>query len=88
MTKPLYKRYAYISPIGYKVYTAYFGILFFQPIGDDKYIENCDFVCCYTNNSERYGFHRHKIHYLPSGRAYISKGNQRIYLDEILRRNI
>ena len=86
MEKAMYKRYAEVVPIGTYAFCNTFGILVFEPDEVDKYKENCDLVCAWSNCSENvYGYHRHKIHYTTAGRAYIRKGSLKIYLDEIMR---
>lgn len=86
MEKAMYKRYAEVAPIGAYALCNTFGILVFEPDEVDKYKENCDLICAWSNCGESvYGYHRHKIHYTTAGKAYIRKGSLKIYLDEIMR---
>lgn len=92
--KPLYERYADEKPVG--VYSmGYYGYLFFEPVGDDRY--SCDYVVCYeypnSNNPKGYtraDYRRHKVHYRTgygACRPYIRKGRNYIYLENVLRVN-
>lgn len=85
MEKAMYKRYANVSPIGVLAFCNTFGVLVFEPDEMDKYNEGCDLICAWSNGYDRWGFHRHKIHYSTAGRSYIRKGSNRIYLDEIMK---
>ena len=85
MEKAMYKRYADIEPIGAIAFCNTFGMVVFEPDEMDKYNDNCDLICAWSNGENRWGYHRHKIHYSASGKAYIRKGSLRIYMDEIMR---
>lgn len=82
--EPMYKRYQNKQPIGVYTLCNTVGVLFFEPDENDKYNDNCDVIAAYASET-RWGFHRHKIHYNSTGRAYIRKGSYRIYLDEVIR---
>lgn len=84
--KPMYDRYTDKEPIGVYSFLYDFGINFYEPDEIDKYKENCDFICCYTNSKHKWNFRKHKVYYMPSGRPFIKKGNHRIYLDNVIRR--
>ena len=83
MKKAMYKRYENIKPIGTQAFTNNFGIAIFEPDEHDKY--NCDFVAAWSTCDYMYGYHRHKIYFTNTERAYIRKGGIRIYLDEVMR---
>lgn len=83
----MYKRYFNKKHIGYYTLSNVFGIFVFEPDEIDKYNDNCDLICAWSNGESIWGYHKHKIHYTNNGRAYIRKGSLRIYLDEIMRYN-
>lgn len=83
MRTSLYKRYENKEAIGTLPLTDVACILVFDPDENDKY--DCDLVTALENSGVRSGFHKHKIFYTSSGRAYIRKGQQRVYLDEVIR---
>lgn len=80
---PMYKRYENIEPVGATHITNTFGLLVYEPDENDKF--DCDFVCCWHNGENAYGFHKHMVHYTTAGRPFIRKGSLRFYLDEIMR---
>lgn len=88
MTKPLYKRYGEKTPDGLYAFNAFFGMVLYLPQNDDSFIEDCDLICAWESNGQKYGFHRHKIHYTSSGRSYVRKGNIKVYLDETIRADL
>lgn len=81
---PLYKRYKNEKPVGVQAITNTAGLIVFQPLEEDK--PDCDFVTAWTNVlGDPCGYHRSRVHYTLSGRAYLRKGQNRYYLDEIMR---
>lgn len=85
---PLYKKYGDRKPDGIYSFNAFFGVLFFYPDEEDD-TWDCDFICCCESNGFRYGFRRHKIHdNYVDGRDYIYKGNQKIYLCDVIRKEM
>ena len=83
---PMYKRYENKKPVGTAYISGTFGLCVYEPDKHDKY--DCDYICSWHNGENEWGYHKHIIHYTTSGRAYIKKGNLRIYCDEIIRTNI
>ncbi|MBR5604262.1 MAG: hypothetical protein IKW51_08685 [Bacteroidales bacterium] len=83
MKIPMYKKYKSKKPIGVISLCNTFGILIFNPDDEDKYY--CDLIAAWSNEEKIFGYHRHKIHYSTSGRAYIRKGSMRIYLDNVIK---
>ena len=83
MQVPMYKRYKSKNPIGAISLCNTFGLLVFSP--DDEEKDDCDFVAAWNNGENTWGYHKHKVYYSTSGRAYIRKGSMRIYLDEVMR---
>ena len=81
--KPLHERYADSKPVGVASVGSIFGMKVYEPDENDKY--SCDYICSWHNGENEWGYHKHKVHYLASGRAYIRKGSLRIYLDEIMK---
>ena len=82
---PMYKRYENKKPVGAVSVGSIFGMHVYEPDEHDKY--DCDYICSWHNGEKEWGYHKHKVHYLASGRAYINKGSLRIYLDEIMKVN-
>lgn len=83
--KPLYIRYKDIKPCGVCSYNAFFGLMVFEPLQEDKY--SCDFITAWHNGEHGYNYSRNKVHYTSSGRPFLRKGSLRIYFDEIMRTN-
>ena len=82
--RTLYDRYINEIPIAGYQFTNHFGMLFYKPLDIDKELD-CDFICCFWSSNEKFfNFHKHKIQFLPSGRAFIRKGGIRVYLDEVI----
>lgn len=81
--QPMYKRYADTKPVGAAYIGGTFGLHVYEPDETDKY--DCDYICSWHNGENEYGYHKHTVHYTTAGRAYIRKGNMRIYLDEVMR---
>lgn len=79
--QPMYKRYQNKMPISVVNRCGDFGLVIYFPDDYDKY--DCDYVCSWYNSKYEWGFHKHNIHYTPSGRAFIRKGSLRIYLDDV-----
>lgn len=83
MKEAMYKRYANQKPVGAVYISGTFGLQVYKPDENDKY--DCDYVCSWHNGENEWGYHKHKVHYSTSGRAFIRKGSLRIYLDEVIR---
>ena len=81
---PLYKRYETAAPVGAVALSNCFGLLVFEPQDEDR--ADSDFITAWSGSEgQRWGFHRNRVQYATSGRAYINKGHSRYYLDEIIR---
>lgn len=75
---PLYKKYSDAQPVG--VYPlCNFGGLAILEVGDEEAVAAFNFG---EGNKD---IRKHKICYLPSGRAFIRKRRRRYYIDEIER---
>lgn len=85
--KAMYKRYEDKKPCGTCHISNVFGIVLFEPDETDKYKENCDFIIAWSNGENLWGFHKHKVHYTTTGKAYIRKGSLKFYLNEIMKCN-
>lgn len=84
MKTPLYKRYADRRPVGAVCICNTFGMLVFEPMGEDKL--DTDFVTAWSGlEGQAWGYHRNKVHYTAAGRGYLRKGSMRFYLDDIVR---
>lgn len=83
MKEAMYKRYADKKPVGAYAFCNTFGLHIYEPDEIDKY--DCELVCSWHNGEREWGFHKHQIHYTTSGRAFVRKGSQRIYLDEVMK---
>ena len=81
----MYKRYENKKPCGVYGIGNFGGLALFNPDEIDKYNERCDFIAAFHNGTKYTNFHKHKVHYTLSGRAYIRKGGVNYYLDEIMR---
>lgn len=81
--QPMYKRYENIKPVGVASVSSVFGIHVYEPDKNDKY--DCDYIVSWHNGENEWGYHKHKVHYTSSGRAYIRKGSLTIYCDEIMK---
>ena len=81
---PLYKRYETAAPVGAVALSNCFGLLLFEPQDEDR--ADTDYITAWSGSEgQRWGFHRNRVQYTTSGRAYINKGHSRYYLDEIMR---
>ena len=81
---PLYKRYETAAPVGAVALSNCFWLLVFEPQDEDR--ADTDFITAWSGSEgQRWGFHRNRVQYTTSGRAYINKGHSRYYLDEIMR---
>lgn len=85
MKKTMKERYEDKYPIAMVSLCTGTGVAIYEPEGEDKKKEGCDFVAAWYNLGYYTGFHKHKIHTTDSGREYIRKGQLRFYLDEITR---
>ena len=82
--KALYKRYETAAPVGAVAFSNCFGLLVFEPQDEDR--ADTDYITAWSGlEGQRWGFHRNRVQYTTSGRAYINKGHSRYYLDEIMR---
>ena len=80
----LYKRYETAAPVGAVALSNCFGLLVFEPQDEDR--ADTDYITAWSGSEgQRWGFHRNRVQYTISGRAYINKGHSRYYLDEIMR---
>lgn len=82
MKKPLYQVYGNRKPDGVACINNFGGLVTYWPEPDDT---ETDIVTAWCFDGVALGFHRNKIYYTTSGRAYLRKGNTRFYLDEIMR---
>ena len=74
------------KPDGIYSLTYFVSLLVYYPVSEDEHGMDADFVTAWDYNGKRTDFHRSRVHYLQSGRAYIRKGKSRkIYLDQIIR---
>lgn len=80
MREPLYKRFAETKPLGVLPLSNWGGLEIVHMSG---WKDTC--VACFNFGNGRTHFHRHTIHYAPSGRAYIRKLGTRYYFDQIMR---
>lgn len=84
MREALYKTYGAMKPVGAIAFCNTFGMLVFEPTKEDSY--DCDYITAWSGTEKKaWGFHRNQLHYTTSGRAYLRKGNMRIYFDEVMR---
>lgn len=82
--KALCKRYETAAPVGAVALSNCFGLLVFEPQDEDR--ADTDYITAWSGSEgQRWGFHRNRVQYTTSGRAYINKGHSRYYLDEIMR---
>lgn len=73
-----------VKPIAEIALCYTFSALLYLPDYNDRYKRNCDLIVAWCScSSYKYGFHKHKIYYSESGRAFIRKGSKRIYLDNV-----
>lgn len=84
MRQALYKTYGNRRPCGAVSLSNCFGLLVYEPTEEDS--ADSEFITAWSgSDSQAWGYHRNKIHYTSSGRAYLRKGSLRFYLDEIMR---
>ena len=83
MKNTLYKTYENKKPCGTFTLCNFGGLVLYNPVNDDYY--KCDFITAWDFGGKPYNFHRSNVHYTTSGRGYITKGNRRYYLDQIMR---
>lgn len=83
----MYKRYADEKPVGAVSLCNTIGlnVYYLDEVDSENCYEDDVYVCSWCNGVSEWGFHKHKMHYTTSGRAYFRKGQLRIYLDEIMR---
>ena len=77
---PLYKQYENAAPVGVYVLNNWGGLAVLD-ITDETA------VCAWSYGDGYKSTRRHKIHYTYTGRAYIRKGGNRFYFDQIIRTN-
>ena len=84
MKQVLYKTYENRRPCGTASLSNCFGLLVYEPTEEDR--ADTDFITAWSGtDSKSWGYHRNKVHYTSSGRAYLRKGSLRFYLDEIMK---
>lgn len=84
MKRALHEVYGAARPVGAVCLCNTFGLLIFEPTEEDR--ADTDFITAWENcEGSRWGFHRNRVHYTTSGRAFLRKGSLRFYLDEIMR---
>lgn len=80
MKTPLYKQYENAQPVGAYTMCNTFALVILDIDERDEIA-----VTAWSNGKQYYNIRRNRIHYSPSGRAYIRKGGTRFYFDEIMR---
>lgn len=84
MKQVLYKTYENRRACGAASLSNCFGLLVYEPTEEDR--SDTDYITAWSGtDSQEWGFHRNKVYYTSSGRAYLRKGSFRFYLDEIIR---
>ena len=89
MKRTLKGTYKDKKPVGAYSISNSCELLFYKPEFEDA-INGCDYVVGFISGSiDNPGnkFSRHKICYTLSGRAYINKLSQKIYLSNVIRLN-
>lgn len=87
MKRTLKGTYKDKAPIGCYFISRTAELLFYEPNFEDA-INGCDYVVGYINGSiDNPGnkFSRHKVCYTASGRPYINKLSQKIYLSDVIK---
>ena len=80
---PLYKQYQDKKPIGVMSLCSTFGCMIYAiEHGPDDIA-----ITAWTNpeNAEKWEFHRNRIHYTQSGKAFIRKCQLRLYMTDFAR---
>lgn len=84
MKQALYKTYGDRPTCGAVSFSNCFGLLVYEPTEEDR--AETDYITAWSgSDSQSWGYHRNKVHYTSSGRAYLRKRSLRFYLDEIIR---
>ena len=84
MKQALYKTYGNRRPCGAVSLSNCFGLLVYEPTEEDR--ADTDYITAWSGtDSLSRGYHRNKVHYTSSGRAYLRKGSFRFYLDTIMK---
>ena len=81
MITDLQKLYENEKPIGIKYSAPDLGILVFEPL---EKATNYDYVACYTDGKEKWGFTKHKLYFNTKYEFYIVKGHRKWYLEDAL----
>lgn len=81
MITQLQKRYENEKPVGIKYHGTGLGIIVFDTLEQEsKY----DFVACFTDGINKWGFTKHKVHFNSKDSFYIVKGRHRWHLEDAL----
>lgn len=80
----LKERYQNLYPFGVVSITDTTSLLVYDPVDEDAY--DCDFVTAYNIlGAGLKGFSKDEVIYEDVDRAYIQKGKEKYYLDEIVK---
>lgn len=84
MKQTSYKKYENRQPCGAVALSNCFGLLVYEPTEGDG--ADADYITAWsTVGSKNWGFRKNKVYYTSTGRAFLRKGSQRFFLDEIIR---
>ena len=77
----LCERYASMKPVAITYAYPAFGIMVFDTLEQES---DYDFVACFTDGTNKWGFTRHKVHFDSKDAFYIVKGHRKWYLEDAL----